>query len=66
MDKAKIGKMLVALRGEKRREEVALAIGVTAQAIANYESGLRVPSDDVKVKLANYYGKTVQDIFFAA
>ena len=32
-----VGERLRALRGEKSREEVAMAIGVTAQAICNYE-----------------------------
>ena len=59
-----IGKRLRDLRGEKSREEVAISIGVTAQAICNYECGLRVPSDDIKIKLANLYGQTVQRIFY--
>jgi len=64
MEKKTIGIRLRELRGDKSREEVAVAIGVTSQAIYNYESGARVPSDDIKVKLANFFGKTVQDIFF--
>lgn len=66
MEKKTIGIRLRELRGEKSREEVAVAIGVTAQAIYNYESGARVPSDDIKIKLADFYGKTVQNIFFDA
>lgn len=64
MNKPEIGKRLRELRGDKKREEVALAIGVTAQAVSNYESGLRTPADDLKTKLADYYGKSVQEIFF--
>ena len=59
-----IGARLKELRGEKSREEVAIAVGVTAQAICNYECGIRVPSDDNKVKLAGFFGKTVQAIFY--
>jgi transcriptional regulator with XRE-family HTH domain len=59
-----VGERLRALRGEKSREEVAMAIGVTAQAICNYECSVRMPSDDVKMKLASYFGKSVQEIFF--
>nr|DAE59471.1 MAG TPA: hypothetical protein [Caudoviricetes sp.]DAK89788.1 MAG TPA: hypothetical protein [Caudoviricetes sp.]DAZ21113.1 MAG TPA: hypothetical protein [Caudoviricetes sp.] len=29
-----------------------------------YECGERIPRDSVKVKLAQYYEKTVQSIFF--
>ena len=63
-DRNKVGERLRELRGEKSREEVAIAIGVTAQAISNYEIGIRTPSDDIKCKLADFFGKTVQEIFF--
>lgn len=65
MDKIKIADTLRNLRGDKRREEVAIACEVTSQAISMYETGARVPADDIKVKLANYYGKTVQEIFYS-
>lgn len=65
MDKERIAETLRALRGDERREVVAVAVGVTAQAIANYESGQRIPSDAVKIKLAEYYHRTVQEIFYA-
>lgn len=66
MNRAKIAEKLRALRGNKSREEVAIACNVTAQAIAMYETGARVPSDTVKLKLAEFYGCTVQEIFFDA
>lgn len=59
-----IGARLKELRGDKSREEVGMAVGVTSQAICNYECGIRTPSDDIKVKLAKFYGKTVQSIFY--
>ena len=62
--KAEVGVRLRKLRGDRSREEVAMAVGVTAQAISNYEIGIRTPSDDIKCKLANFFGKTVQEIFF--
>ena len=65
MNKELIACRLRSLRGEKPREEVAIAVKVTASAIAMYENGARIPSDEVKVRLANYFGLTVQDIFFA-
>ena len=65
MDKIKIANTLRALRGEKRREEVAVACKVSANAISMYETGARIPADDIKIKLAEYYGKTVQDIFYS-
>ena len=59
------GKRLLALRGKKSREEVALAAGISASALAMYESGERNPRDTVKVSLAKYYGVPVSEIFFA-
>ncbi len=64
MDKQIVAKKLRLLRGDRKREEVAIACGITAQAIAMYESGKRIPSDDIKVKIANFFGTTVQQIFF--
>lgn len=59
-----IGEELKTLRGDRPREEIALAVGVTVSAIAMYESGARMPRDTVKTALAEYYGKTVGDLFF--
>lgn len=64
VQKEVIANRLRELRGRRSREEVAVGIGVTAQAIFNYETGARIPSDDIKVKLADYFGRTVQEIFF--
>ena len=55
---------LIAARGEKTRREVSKAIGISVSAIAMYENGLRTPRDSIKQKLADYYGLTVQDLFF--
>lgn len=61
----RVAEILIELRKGKSREEVAKAIGVSVSAISMYENGERIPKDSIKVKLAEYYGKTVQDIFFA-
>lgn len=58
------GKMLRELRGERRLEEVANAVGVGVSSIVMYESGQRVPRDNVKRKLADYFNKSVAEIFF--
>lgn len=64
MEKSKIGERLLALRGGKSREEVGAAIGITSQAVFNYETGARIPTDDIKLKIAKYFNRTVQEIFF--
>lgn len=58
------GDYLRELRGSKSLDIIAESIGVSKQAISNYENNVRVPRDEIKVKLANYYGKSVQEIFF--
>lgn len=65
MDAHRIGKRLVALRGARRREEVAKAVGVSFSALCMYETGRRVARDEVKLRLADYYGVPVESIFFA-
>ena len=52
------------LRGQQTQEEVAKAIGITKSSWAMYERGECVPRDEVKVKIAQYFGVPVQDIFF--
>lgn len=65
MNRKKIGERLKALRGSRPREEIALAVGVTAQAIYNYEQGERIPSDEIKIRLAKFYRITVQELFYS-
>lgn len=65
MDSEKISRMLIELRGEKTRTEVAAALGLSVSAIAMYENGERIPRDETKFKIAAYYGKSVEDIFFS-
>lgn len=64
MDRQKIAQTLRGLRGKKSREEVAMNCGVTAQAISMYENAIRIPSDDVKIKIADFFKKSVQEIFY--
>ena len=59
------GDILRELRGEKTQEQMAIAIGVTKSSWAMYERGERIPRDEVKIKIASFFGKTVQEIFFS-
>lgn len=64
MNSIKIGKRLIDLRGSKSQEAVAKDLGISASALSMYESGNRVPRDEIKVKLAKYYKVSVQNLFF--
>ena len=66
MDRKKIAEKLIAMRGEKTQAEVAKSIGISKSSLAMYETGQRIPRDEIKLALANYYGATIQDIFFSA
>jgi putative transcriptional regulator len=46
------------------QEELARQIGVTRQAINSIELGKYVPSTILALKLAQYFNKSVNDIFF--
>lgn len=58
------GLKLKELRGERSQEEMAKEIGITKSSWAMYERNERIPRDEVKVKIAKFFGKTVQEIFF--
>jgi len=60
----KIGKRLTELRGDKSRIEVATDLNISQSALAMYESGQRIPRDNVKIRIANYYKRSILDIFF--
>ena len=60
-----VAEKLVKLRGDKSRETVAKACGISVSALAMYEQGERIPRDDIKIKLAKHYKSSVEFIFFA-
>ena len=64
MNKKAIASKLKKLRGNIPRETVAKAVGISVSAISMYENGDRIPRDDVKIRLANYYCVPIGDIFF--
>lgn len=64
MNKKEIAEKLKKLRGDTPREVVAKAVGISISAISMYENGERIPRDDVKIRIANYYNTPISDIFF--
>lgn len=59
-----LGEKLKMLRGEKSMSQIANCIGITKSSWNMYEHDKRVPRDEVKLRIAKYFGKSVQDIFF--
>ena len=64
LNKAEIGKKLVELRGDKSREQVAVDLGISYSALVSYEMGVRIPRDEVKIRIASYYNTPIEDMFF--
>ena len=58
------GERLRRLRGNRSRAEVASDLGIAASTLAMYEYEQRRPKDDMKRKIAEYYGRSVAYIFF--
>lgn len=58
-------KKLIELRGDRPRETVSKAVGISVSALQMYENGERTPRDWIKIKLADYYGVSVQYLFFS-
>jgi len=59
------GKTLRNLRGDRTQDEIAREIGITKSSWAMYEREERVPRDEVKIQIANYFNVSVQSLFLA-
>lgn len=61
-----IGEKLTTLRNERNltQKELGIEVGVSTASIAMYELNERVPRDEIKKRIATFFGKTVQEIFF--
>ena len=59
------GAILKELRGDMSQEEIAKELGISKSAWAMYERDERCPRDEVKARIAKYFHKTVEEIFFA-
>lgn len=60
------GEKLKELRGNRSQDEIAREIGITKSSWAMYERNERVPRDEVKIRIADYFHKSVQEIFFGS
>lgn len=64
MDRQKIAKTLIKLRGDRTQREIAKELGISTSAYAMYEIGERIPKDEIKIRIARLYNKSVEYIFF--
>lgn len=61
------GMKLRALRQarKKTQKQAADDLNITKSALAMYERDERVPRDEVKIRIANYYEEPVESLFFS-
>lgn len=65
MDAKAIGNRIRELRGRKSMQEVSEDVGISYSALSMYENGERIPRDEIKIRLATYFGTSVQALFYA-
>lgn len=58
------GERIKLLRGKTSRVDFAKAIDVSVSAVGMFEQDRRVPRDETKKAIADYFGLLVDDIFF--
>ena len=65
MDAKLIGKKLLSLRtkSKKTRKEVVEACNISVSTLIMYEIGERIPKDEIKIRLAKYYKRSIVSIF---
>ena len=63
----KLSKRLIGLRKEKNlsQEELAAVLNVSRQAVSRWETGLAAPSLDKLQFLAEFYGVTLDELFYS-
>ena len=64
MDAKTIGHRLIELRGKRTRDEVCKSTGIKPTALANYENGYRIPRDETKITLCEFYKVGIEELFY--
>lgn len=60
-----IGAKIRAMRGAETQQALADKLKISKSALAMYERGERIPRDEVKVRIAQHFGTSIESIFFA-
>jgi transcriptional regulator with XRE-family HTH domain len=61
-----IGKKIKNLREENNisRESFANAVEISQSALSMYETGQRIPRDEVKLRIARFFNTSIEELFF--
>lgn len=67
MNQKEIGDKIRELRlnNKESQEEVCKKLGVSQVAWSKYEAGEIIPRDEMKIKIAEHYGSSVQSLFYS-
>lgn len=58
------GNRLRELRGSRSPDAVSQDLQISKSALYMYERGERRPRDEIKARISQYYGVSVQELFF--
>lgn len=58
-----VGNRLRNLRGNETVKEVNEALNISTSALTMYETGKRMPRDEIKVLLAQFYHTSIEALF---
>lgn len=64
MNSKEIGKKLRQLRGDVSQRKVAESLDIAPSTYAMYESGERIPRDEIKIRISKYFNRSIESIFF--
>lgn len=66
MNASVIGKKIKTLRESKNisREDFSNAVKISLSALSMYETGQRIPRDEVKLRIARFLNTTIEELFF--
>jgi len=59
-----IGDRIRQFRGSASQKETAQKIGISVAALQAYETGERIPRDEVKLAMARYFHTSIRELFF--
>lgn len=65
MNAIAVGEKIRAMRGAESQQALANELKISKSALAMYERGERVPRDEVKIRIAQHFGVSIESIFFA-
>lgn len=67
MNGKEIGARIAKIRKEYKMSKrfVAQSLGISYSSVCSYEYGVRIPSDENKKKIANLFGVSVENLFYA-